>query len=206
MCKNTILIIVILIIGVSFSQPIVINEFLASNVTDQPEMYDFDDYSDWIELRNLGNATYNLEGYFITDNLNNPLKWKIPDGTLIEAGGYLVLWADDFDENPGKSYTRPYWPWSEFITQNYHTNFKLNKSGEQLGLFIADSDDDLVIIDKDVIWKYLDDGTNQESNWIQDDFNDDSWSFGHAELGYGDGDETTIVEYGLDEDNKYITT
>ena len=206
MCKNTILIIATLIIGVSFSQPIVINEFLASNVTDNPEMYDFDDYTDWIELRNLGSTARNLEGYFITDDLHNPLKWKIPDGTLIEAGGYLVIWADDFDENPGKLYTRPYWPWSEFTTQHYHTNFKLSKSGEQLGLFIADSDDDLVIIDKDVIWKYLDDGTNQESNWIQDDFNDDSWSFGHAELGYGDGDETTIVEYGSDEDNKYITT
>ena len=49
MYKNIILISAALIIGISFSQPIVINEFLASNVTDQPEMYDFDDYSDWIE-------------------------------------------------------------------------------------------------------------------------------------------------------------
>mgnify|MGYP003325246221 CR=1 FL=1 len=37
------------------SQTVIINEFLASNVTSNPEMIDFDDYSDWIELYNMGN-------------------------------------------------------------------------------------------------------------------------------------------------------
>ena len=32
------------------------------------------------------------------------------------------------------------------------------------------------------------------------------WDFGYAELGYGDGDEITVVGYGNDEDNKHTTT
>ena len=67
----------------SLAQEILINEFLASNVTIHPEMYDFDDYSDWIELYNPDTAPYSLNGFFLTDDLDNLLKWKIPDDTII---------------------------------------------------------------------------------------------------------------------------
>ncbi len=56
------------------------------------------------------------------------------------------------------------------------------------------------------VWKYLDDGSDQGTNWITADFDDGEWSTGPAELGYGDGDEATVVSYGPDENNKYITT
>ena len=48
----------------SFSQQIIINEFMASNVTIFPEMYDFDDYSDWIELYNPNEEPINLQSVF----------------------------------------------------------------------------------------------------------------------------------------------
>ena len=57
-----------------------------------------------------------------------------------------------------------------------------------------------------ILWEYLDDGSDQSLIWIQIDFDDTAWSTGNAELGYGDGDEETVVRYGPDEDNKYITT
>ena len=189
-----------------YSQEILINEYLASNVTDYPEMYDFDDYTDWIELYNSDAVPYSLDGFFITDDLEDPLKWKIPDGTVINAEGYLIIWADDYNESPGQVYTRPYWPWDDFTTQHYHTNFKLSKTGEQLGLFMADQDENNLLIEQGALWKYLDDGSNQGSDWTDNDFNDDDWSAGYAELGYGDGDEVTVVGYGPDENNKYITT
>ena len=44
-----------------YSQTILINEYLASNVTDYPEMYDFDDYTDWIELYNSDAVPYRQE-------------------------------------------------------------------------------------------------------------------------------------------------
>ena len=37
-------------------------------------------------------------------------------------------------------------------------------------------------------------------------FDDSNWKFGFAHFGYGDGDEETIVDYGPDDENKYITT
>jgi hypothetical protein len=55
-------------------------------------------------------------------------------------------------------------------------------------------------------WKYLDNGTDQATAWRAASFNDASWAIGNAELGYGDGDETTVVSYGSNASNKYITT
>ncbi len=55
-------------------------------------------------------------------------------------------------------------------------------------------------------WKYLDNGTNQGTAWRGTGFSDGTWASGNAQLGYGDGDEATIVSYGPDANNKYITT
>src|SRR5258705_1673733 len=55
-------------------------------------------------------------------------------------------------------------------------------------------------------WKYLDNGSNQGTAWRATNFNDASWATGNAELGYGDGDEATVVSYGSNANNKYITT
>lgn len=55
-------------------------------------------------------------------------------------------------------------------------------------------------------WKYLDDGSDQGTAWQALGFDDSTWSAGPAQLGYGDGDEATVVSYGPDPDNKYITT
>ncbi|MGX7668412.1 T9SS type A sorting domain-containing protein [Flavobacterium pedocola] len=55
-------------------------------------------------------------------------------------------------------------------------------------------------------WKYLDNGSNQGTNWTATTFDDASWASGNAQLGYGDGDEATVVSYGPSSTNKYITT
>ena len=53
-------------------------------------------------------------------------------------------------------------------------------------------------------WKYLDNGTDQGTTWTATGFNDASWLSGNGQLGYGDGDETTVIPYGV-ANNKYIT-
>lgn len=55
-------------------------------------------------------------------------------------------------------------------------------------------------------WRYLDDGSNQGTAWRALGFDDSTWSAGPAELGYGDGDEATVVSFGPNASNKYITT
>ena len=62
------------------------------------------------------------------------------------------------------------------------------------------------LIATNAAWKYLDNGSNQGTTWKATGFNDASWATGNAELGYGDGDEATVVSYGGSANNKYITT
>ncbi len=63
------------------------------------------------------------------------------------------------------------------------------------------------LIAKKSVWKYLDNGTNQGTAWYANTFTDTAWKSGAGELGYGDNNqETTVVSYGPDANNKYITT
>ena len=62
------------------------------------------------------------------------------------------------------------------------------------------------IIGKEQIWKYNDTGNEMPENWNKEDFDDSDWEQGAAELGYGDGDESTLLDYGGVANNKIITT
>jgi hypothetical protein len=55
-------------------------------------------------------------------------------------------------------------------------------------------------------WKYWDKGTDLGTTWRNLAFNDSTWAVGPAQLGYGDQDEATVVSYGPNASNKYITT
>ena len=71
--------------------PIVINEVLSR--TDLPPP------TDSIELFNPTTSTVNIGGWFLSDDFNTPMKFRIPNGTTIPAGGFLVFTEADF--NPG---------------------------------------------------------------------------------------------------------
>ncbi len=55
-------------------------------------------------------------------------------------------------------------------------------------------------------WRFLDDGSDQGSAWKDPNFDVSTWAGGDAQLGYGDGDEQTVVDFGPDPDAKYVTT
>ena len=42
-------------------------------------------------------------------------------------------------------------------------------------------------------WKYLDDGSEPAASWVTAAFDDSGWSHGVAQLGFGEGDETTVI-------------
>ena len=117
---------------------IVINEFLASNVATNADIVDFAAFSDWIELYNGGNADVDIGGYALTDDPGKPGRWKFPAGTIIHAKGFLLVWADGYDEVPGKTHVRPYYPNDQFTTRYFHLNFKLDMAGEFVGLIGPD--------------------------------------------------------------------
>jgi hypothetical protein len=49
------------------------------------------------------------------------------------------------------------------------------------------------IVGPHTYWKYLDDGSDQGTAWRALGFNDSGWPTGLGELGYGDGDEETVL-------------
>lgn len=73
-----------------------------------------------------------------------------------------------------------------------------------LSCFIAISQTNFILSGD--TWKYLDNGTNQGTAWQAVGFNDASWSSGASQLGYGDGDEATVVSFGPSSTNRYPTT
>ena len=64
----------------------------------------------------------------------------------------------------------------------------------------------VVLVPQSSLWTYLDDGSNQGIDWISSGFDDSAWKTGFAQLGYGDGDEATVVSYGSSSNNKFPTT
>jgi hypothetical protein len=55
-------------------------------------------------------------------------------------------------------------------------------------------------------WKYRDNGVAPPSDWTLPSFNDAAWAGGPARLGYGGDGEATVVGFGGNVDNRYITT
>jgi len=59
------------------------------------------------------------------------------------------------------------------------------------------------------IWKYMDDGSNQGTDWVAPNFDDSQWGSGPSPLGYSDSGgrfPATTNSFGPDPNNKYITT
>jgi parallel beta-helix repeat protein len=114
---------------------VMINEFMTVNTGILPDLWDFDDFPDWIELYNDSSEAVDLSDYYLTDNFNNPARWNFPSGTGISADGYLLVFADGYDVASGTDTVRPYYPYDlSFRTRNLHTNFKLSGSGEMIAL------------------------------------------------------------------------
>jgi hypothetical protein len=64
----------------------------------------------------------------------------------------------------------------------------------------------IVLVDTGSRWRFLDTGSAPGAAWKSNSFNDNAWLTGLAPLGYGDGDEATMVSYGPAATNKFITT
>ncbi|MEY2411244.1 MAG: hypothetical protein QOF48_3914, partial [Verrucomicrobiota bacterium] len=66
-----------------------------------------------------------------------------------------------------------------------------------------------VLVPTNAIWKYLDNGSNQDTPWRLPGFNDVAWASGAAELGFGDAvegrPEATLLNSGPPSPSHYIT-
>lgn len=92
-----------------------INEFMASNSETVAD--EFGEFDDWIEIFNAGNAPIFLGDKYLTDNLNNPDKWQLPD-MVLQPQEFVLIWADNSPEQG-----------------TFHADFKLSKEEESIGIF-----------------------------------------------------------------------
>lgn len=113
--------------GASAPIEVSINEWMVDNDGTLSDPAD-GNYEDWFEIYNPGTNTVDLGGYFLTDDLANPFKYAVPNNGhyTIEAGGYLLVWADG---EPGQNATN---------LPDLHADFSLSKGGESIGIFAAD--------------------------------------------------------------------
>ncbi|HWB04327.1 MAG TPA: lamin tail domain-containing protein [Verrucomicrobiales bacterium] len=105
--------------------PITINEWMADNTSTFADPVD-GNFEDWFELHNSGGAAVNLGGFYLTDTSSNKTLYPIPAGTIVPAGGYLIVWADD---EAGQNAT---------VNGQLHAGFKLSAGGESIGLYTPD--------------------------------------------------------------------
>ena len=79
--------------------PVRINEVSASNSIFVNELFK---RNDWLELYNTTDSPIDVEGMYLSDNLNKPKKYQISKGdtkaeTIIPAHGYLIVWCDKLE-------------------------------------------------------------------------------------------------------------
>ncbi|MGC6425719.1 MAG: lamin tail domain-containing protein [Akkermansiaceae bacterium] len=73
-----------------------LNEIIANSNTGFPAPFDSNDQ---IEVYNSSDAPMTLNGWFLSDDLDEPQKWPIPSGTVVPGMGHVVFDEDDFHPN-----------------------------------------------------------------------------------------------------------
>jgi secreted PhoX family phosphatase len=82
----------------------------------------------------------------------------------------------------------------------------VTSSDKYFDLSIQKMKNDLVLATAGSEWKYNDQGVALASDWTTNAYDDNSWAAGNGVLGYGNGDETTVVSFGSNPLSKHITT
>lgn len=111
--------------------------------------------------------------------------------------------------------SKGYYPWVLPLTISTNYRVRISDSSNTLLFDISDTrftvaSDTLIFPNS--VWKYFDKGANPGMNWKDSLFIDTAFATGLAEFGYGDGDETTLVNacgtvtQTPTCSNKYITT
>ncbi|MBI5383807.1 MAG: lamin tail domain-containing protein [Verrucomicrobia bacterium] len=106
---------------------VMINEWVTKNTNGIADPAD-GSRDDWFELYNAEPFAVDLGGFYLTDNLGLPTRYRVPTNGQyrIPAGGYLLVWADD---STGQN---------RADRADLHVNFQLSSSSGGIGLFQPD--------------------------------------------------------------------
>ncbi len=112
-------ILIAFVLNAGLKAQIVINELSASNTS---VLYDEDgDTPDWIELHNTSSDPILLSDYYISDKIDEPLSFQLPELTL-QPGGYTLLFASSKNRQGGELY------WETIIREGDQTSYLVANS------------------------------------------------------------------------------
>ena len=121
------------------------------------------------------------------------------DGTYtvagLAAGSYTVSCAELVSANT--SFANPFFANPVTVGPNFSGADFLTGTGPAVNY--------TTLINSNATWRYLDDGSDQGTAWRATNFNDAAWSSGAGVLGYGQSNETTVLNYGTNAAAKFIT-
>ena len=125
--------------------PVVINEWMASNVTTltNPATGLPDP---WLELYNTANNAVDLSGFYLTSTPTNPAQYRIATGVVIPAHGFVQVWADGGSGEGGLG------------------GFRLTNDAGMIGLYAPD----FALVDEVYFGRQIDDisqGRWPDGNW-----------------------------------------
>ncbi len=167
-----------------------ISEVVAAN--DDGLVDDLGDHVDWLELVNRELFAVDLDGWFLSDDPDDPTRWRLPAVVLPPAGRLLVYASERDLRDPDGP---------------LHTNFRIDSGGEPLLLVFRDGE---TVVDRVDLPRLPDDvshGVREEvariplvdaetplrwrvpeaedpEGWAAADFDDGGWGAAAGGLGY----------------------
>jgi len=135
-------------IGLENYSGLIINEVCSSakeSVTDAAG-----ESPDWVELYNSSDKDIDISGIGLSDGAKNKFKFAFPEGTVIPAGGYVLIFCDDaVNQAEGE----------------YHAAFKLSADGETVYLTHPEYGEldavEIPVLDTDVAYGCYPDGSEE---------------------------------------------
>ena len=204
--------------------PLCLNELMPDNQSVLVE--DVGTTPDWIELRHEGEEPLALDGWWLTDDLEDGEEGGSPlDGLVIDPDGFLLLYADGVPEAGPQ-----------------HLGFGMAADGGEVALVAPDGQAQVVLygavegdfsiarmpdccvgeldclehtfrgtpgalndppepLELEVLsagssWSYWDDAEPPVGGWRAADYDDSTWSVGPGPLGFGDAHQVTLIDEG----------
>ncbi len=124
------------------------------------------DASDWVELHNRAAVPLSLAGHALSDDPDQPERWRLPP-LVLAPDERRVVFASGKDRSPGSEGQAGLW------AQHWET----------------------VVQDGDR-WRYTLGRADIPAAWPRPDFDDAGWDEGPGGIGYGDGDDGSQVPAG----------
>ena len=128
----------------------------------------------------------NIEWHSVGDIPDVDLYWSCDNGE-----NWLIFGEDI--PNTGS------YPWRAPSIDSDHILFKVQSSSDEAikdqnvhPLRIVDNQQ-IILVEYGDIWRYHDLGEDLGEEWLSSEYDDNSWAEGPGKLGYGDGDESTVL-------------